>query len=337
MKITQMTDWYGVSRREVLSLGGKGLFRYYSTLEKALRVAYPDFPWDSAAFKNINKTPSGHWKKKDNLLEALKAAEQKMGLTKVPTLLVEQCCVREILRVRERGRRWVSVERQREIMSVSPLARGLVLGEADGVEGDRISLQCEQDTVGGFIRGDVSDLSMGKGTPVQREICPTEAIGEDDRGTLPCNVSLPPLVLTSLISRCFKQGDEIICNAREAARLVNSATGDYFELDIFVPSLSLAFEYQVYHSSSTLYLSLPFSQKHSCLSSGRTSFYGYVFGVSSPTDNKNSRRDEEGSGCLSWYHTYSHTLLVGRISRKVAHSFNPPPSNPVLFSLPKLV
>ena len=81
-----MTGWYVVSRRDVLERGGRGLFRYYGTLEKALRVAYPGYTWDSSEFKNANKTPSGFWNNKHNLLRALKDAEEKMHLKEVRSL-----------------------------------------------------------------------------------------------------------------------------------------------------------------------------------------------------------------------------------------------------------
>jgi len=37
----------------------------------------------------------------------------------------------------------------------------------------------------------------------------------------------------------------VIQNAKKEAGLINSATGDYLELDFYLPALSLAFEYQV--------------------------------------------------------------------------------------------
>lgn len=37
----------------------------------------------------------------------------------------------------------------------------------------------------------------------------------------------------------------MLTNARKEAQLINPETGDYLELDIYLPSLKLAFEYQV--------------------------------------------------------------------------------------------
>jgi len=38
---------------------------------------------------------------------------------------------------------------------------------------------------------------------------------------------------------------EIVVNARKEAKLINPETNYHLELDIFLPSLNLAFEYQV--------------------------------------------------------------------------------------------
>jgi len=41
------------------------------------------------------------------------------------------------------------------------------------------------------------------------------------------------------------QGTEVITNARKEGGLMNPVTDHYLELDVFLPELNLAFEYQV--------------------------------------------------------------------------------------------
>lgn len=79
----KLKDWYAVPRKKVIAKGGKGLFNHYETFEKALKAAYPEYPWQASGFVDAGRTPPGHWKDNAHLLEALTLAEQRIGISKV--------------------------------------------------------------------------------------------------------------------------------------------------------------------------------------------------------------------------------------------------------------
>ena len=58
-------------------------------------------------------------------------------------------------------------------------------------------------------------------------------------------VRLSPILFHCNLLYYLYQDVEMQINVRREADLVNPLTGKYLELDIYLPSLSLAFEYQV--------------------------------------------------------------------------------------------
>lgn len=81
----QPSDWYKVTRKQIEHEGGKGLFRYYSSLQQILKEVYPDYDWDVMRFINEggHRPTAGHWKDKKNIDAAWKRIESKLGIKMV--------------------------------------------------------------------------------------------------------------------------------------------------------------------------------------------------------------------------------------------------------------
>jgi hypothetical protein len=79
---SQLSDWYTVSRAEIIKRGDVRLFDYYASRDELLRTIYPKYPWEDYKFKG-HKPPNGFWKKKSNAMKALEMAELKLGIQKV--------------------------------------------------------------------------------------------------------------------------------------------------------------------------------------------------------------------------------------------------------------
>jgi len=58
------------------------LFTQFDSLEQALKSVYPHFKWDSSRFAS-KQAPKGYWQDTQNVLRALAAAEQRLGITEV--------------------------------------------------------------------------------------------------------------------------------------------------------------------------------------------------------------------------------------------------------------
>jgi hypothetical protein len=74
----------------VLKLGGQSLFNYHKSMEEVLRAVYPEFPWESSKFLygGPDKTPLGHWNDKQNIVNALEQAAEKLDIKQVSTIFV---------------------------------------------------------------------------------------------------------------------------------------------------------------------------------------------------------------------------------------------------------
>eukprot|EP01124_Arcella_intermedia_P030929 TRINITY_DN6874_c0_g1_i9.p1 TRINITY_DN6874_c0_g1~~TRINITY_DN6874_c0_g1_i9.p1 ORF type:complete len:232 (-),score=75.82 TRINITY_DN6874_c0_g1_i9:30-725(-) len=55
------SDWYRVSRKQVLKIGGGSLFNAFRNLGEALQFAFPEIGWDKAKFSKSMKKSTQRW------------------------------------------------------------------------------------------------------------------------------------------------------------------------------------------------------------------------------------------------------------------------------------
>jgi hypothetical protein len=60
-----MEDWYNISFKQLIDVGGAGLLGVHKgVVKKALRTAFPEYAWDDSKFPQ--KLPQGHWNDVNN-------------------------------------------------------------------------------------------------------------------------------------------------------------------------------------------------------------------------------------------------------------------------------
>ena len=72
-------------RKEVASRGGWRVFQNggHNNLEEALRVIYPEYPWQTERFLAHGRAGRGFWRDKKNRLKAIDMAEVELGIRQV--------------------------------------------------------------------------------------------------------------------------------------------------------------------------------------------------------------------------------------------------------------
>jgi len=132
---------------------------------------------------------------------------------------------------------------------------------------------------------------MGQDISLARQTRPPEASRKGSRRPI-SGIFLTLLCIYLPLILCLQKGVEVIVNARKEAGLINPETGYPFELDIFAPSLHLAFEFQVSYSSLSFLLLYILAAAHAVVCLQERHHYTTVDRYATRTLESVQKRDE---------------------------------------------
>ena len=172
----KLSDWYCVSRKDVEGKGGKVLFKLHGSLHKALRAAYPEYPWRSDRFAIRERTPKAHLNSNSQLMAALDKAEKQLGIQQVPpppktTLFPSPkiCCLK------------LNID----------LARRLALCHSRRLKGGRVRTQDQPTPTRRAVEPPIPRSQLADRVSIEGTILPATTVGA--RCCIAVSGSLPPL------------------------------------------------------------------------------------------------------------------------------------------------
>lgn len=84
LKTLQMSDWYSITRKELMDAGGRGLITHFKSLPSALMAVYKEYDWEPSKFYNVKKVKLKHDQYDMNArIEQLKAVEKQLEIINV--------------------------------------------------------------------------------------------------------------------------------------------------------------------------------------------------------------------------------------------------------------
>ena len=103
----QLSDWYGITRKQVKEKGGRCLFFQHTSLADLLKACYPDFVWQQSKFREEGSTPHGYWDNAKVKREWLDKIGPQLGIKEVVS-----CNSHSLALIRMKWTDWYSVLRK---------------------------------------------------------------------------------------------------------------------------------------------------------------------------------------------------------------------------------